>query len=184
MCLLTAVVVRLFLVKVRKGHLLCNGINNRISNTLVDFLVCGTFISIQAGSVAQYIVPFLISCTVYTIVLASVYYWYCCKLQEEDVETFAFLFGTATGTISTAFVLLRLVDPTGKAQVPIYSAYGNALSIPSAIIIPAIMHMEPIYNMSPWYAIGAQFVFVAVLMVFAFLFRQPTNDIAWKPKVD
>ncbi len=180
--LVVAIVVRLIITKMGKSHLLCNGINGRISNTLVDFLVCGTFISIQIGSVAQYVIPFFASTIIYTVTIAIALYWYCSKLKEEDVQTFAFVFGNVTGTVSTAFVLLRLVDPDNKSQVPIMAAYGNILSVPMAIILPAIMHMEPIYGLNPWYAVGAALAVVAVMFIVTMIFRQPQNDIAWKPE--
>ncbi len=178
---ITAICVRKFLVKINKGHLLCAGMNSRVSNTVVDFMVCATFMSIQVGNIVQYLAPFFISVVTCTVGAAIIVWLYTCRLKEEGPETFAYVFGQITGTISTAFILLRLIDPTNKSTVPIRMALAGTVSMASGIIIPIIMHMEPLYGQSAWMAVGSFFALAMVGFIVTMIFRQPTTKTAWEP---
>ncbi len=177
---LIAVGVRILLTKMGKGHLLCVGVTNRISGTLVDFLVCSTFISIQIGQVAQYMIPYLASVIVSTMVIAGLLWYYSRKMKEYGPEYFAYVFGNLTGTVSTAFILLRLVDPENKSPVPLRMGLGSALSIPTVILIPAIAHMEPLYGSNAWIPIGISFAIGVAIFVLAKLVQVPQSKTAWE----
>lgn len=176
-----AIGVRKIMMKCDKGHLLCNGITTRISNTLVDFMVCATFISIQVGYVSQYMLPYIVSVVIASLSIGMVSWFYCSKLKTEGPESFAFMFGNLTGTVSTGFVLLRLVDPHSKSDVPVNLGMANALHFSSNIIFPILLHMQPLYKMSAWSAIGAALALAVIHAIIARIFRQPTTKTAWEP---
>lgn len=175
-----AICVRQFLIKINKAHLLCNDINNRVSNTLVDFMICGTFICIEIGNVAQYMLPFIATVVVCTTSIGAVLWVYCGRLKENSLELFAYLFGNLTGTVSTGLILLRLVDPNGKSNVPVRMAIASTLGISTTIIYPALMHLEPLYHMQSWYAVGG-FAAIGVFLFFVIKFiNLPHTDKLWE----
>ncbi len=178
-CVIVAILVRTILAKMGKSHLLCNGINNRVSNTLVDFLVCATFASIQIGNVAQYLLPYIGAVAASTLAIGGVYWMYCSRLKEENAQWFAYLFGNMTGTVSTAFILLRLVDPQNRSLVPVRMAVVSALSIPVMVVTPAVMHMEILYSLPPIYAVGAFAGLMVCFAIVARVFRVPQNSKPW-----
>ncbi len=174
---------RWVITKMGKGHLLCAGINNRISNSLVDFMVCATFMTIQVGNIIQYLSPYFLSVAacIFTI---SIYLWfYCSKLEgNRGVETFAYMFGTMTGTVSTGFILLRLVDPNNNSEVPVVMALASAITFPmTAFVTPVLMHMEPLYGSSAYMPIAISFGIAIVCIILARIFRQPLTKTAWEP---
>jgi len=180
MCSMTGIAVRLFIVKIGKKGMLCNGINSRISNTLVDFLVCATFISIQAGNIAQYVWPYVVSCIVVTIAMAGLCWFLCRKLKEEGPETFAFMFGSITGTISTGLILLRMLDPQGKSQAPVYMALCTFLTTPTTVLWMAIAHMEVIHNYSVFLLMGATLGVILIFVAITYLAKIPKTKHAWQ----
>jgi len=179
-CCLSGILVRIFLVKIGKKRLLCNGVNGRISNTLVDFLVCGTFISIRVGNVTQYLWPFIISAIVVTSLVAFLAWHYCCKLKNEGIETFAFVFGSFAGTVATGFVLLRMVDPGGKSQVPIFMALCNVFTTPCLVLLTMFIHMEVVYKMSVGYLLGASIVMTIISAIALRILQPPKTKHAWQ----
>ncbi len=94
---------------------------------------------------------------------------------------FAYCFGNLTGTVSTAFVLLRLVDPDSKSPVPLRMGIVSAISIPNAILMPMLMHMEPLYGMNAWMAIGVSAAIGIAYFIFGVIFKVPQTATAWEP---
>ncbi len=181
-CSITAILLRKFLVKINKDHLLCNGITTRLSNSLVDFLICGTFISIAVGNVALYLVPFLVSSVVCTIAAATTVWFLTRKLKNDGAQIFAYLYGTLTGTASTGLALLRMIDPENKSNVPIAIAVGTALFTPvGSFLSPLMLHMDPVYGTNPWIPIAFCFGCAVVVIIAERILRGETNKIAWQP---
>lgn len=169
-CCICGILVRKSMAALGKSHLNCIDVNARISNTLVDFLVCGTFISIEIGAVGQYVAPYLVSCLAVTLTVAAVIYWYCGHLRNDAPEMFAFLFGTFTGTISTGLVLLRMIDPENRSSVPVLYGIGTSLATPGVVALTLMMHMEVVYHYSvpsmlALYALVALACFVAMRFI-------------------
>ncbi len=180
-CMLVAVGVRRGLAKFDKVHLLDREINNRVSNTLIDFMVCGTFMSIVVGNVYLYIVPFIVSCFMCTISVAIPLWLATRKLKEEGPELFAYIFGSLTGTVSTAFVLLRLVDPGGRTNVIPLMAMAAITATPIAITTQIFFHTDPVYGWSPWIGIGACAAIALGSFLLSYFCRQPSTKTAWEP---
>lgn len=172
--------IRKLFEKFNKAHLLCNDINNRISNTLVDFLVCATFMSIQIGTIAKYIWVYFTAILVTTTTTTLGLWLYCRKLKEEGFEFFIFIWGALIGTISSAFVLLRLIDPQGKSLVPVRVALASALSIPVNLILPLLIHLDPLYNANPWYAVAGMLAVSFCLFIIAKIFKLPQSQKSWE----
>ncbi len=177
---MVGIVVRTIIVKINKGHLLCSGINTRITNSIVDFLICSTFMSITIGNFAQYMIPFFVSCVAVTLVVGVVLWMFTRRLKEDGAETFAYLFGNLTGTTSTAFILLRLLDPQGHSSVPLRMAIASGLNLPIAIITTNFIHFEVVYGNSAWAAVGLMALPILVAATLLFLFRLPKNKVAWQ----
>lgn len=150
LCCLTGIIVRKVIVRVHKGHLCCNSVNARITNTLVDFLVCGTFMSIQVGAVGRYWEGYLISVALVSAAVAVCCWYTCGRLENNGPEYFAFLFGTWTGTISTGMVLLRMIDPENQSVVPVQFGLANTLIMPGLTAFTLAVYLEVIYGRSPW----------------------------------
>jgi len=180
MCSIVGMGVRIFIIKIGKKRLLCNGVNARISNTLIDFLVCATFISIQVGNIVQYVWPYLLSCVVMTLTMAGMCWIYCSKLKEEGPETFAFLFGCVTGTISTGLILLRMVDPQGKSQGPVYMAICRFFTTPITLLQVAIVHMQVLHGMSIFLLIAAALSCAVILAGVVYMAKLPKTEKAWQ----
>ncbi len=176
-----AACIRTILIKIGKSHLLCNGINSRIQNTLVDYLVCATFMSIVVGNITQYIIPFFVSSLACALSVGIFAWMITRRRKEEGLETFCYLFGNLTGTVSTSLVLLRLVDPNAKSQVALRFAYSSILAVPCGIISAFMYNMEMIYGGSPLISGILLIVYACVFGAIALFFRQPTNPKAWQP---
>ncbi len=175
--------VRTILVKIGKGHLLCSGIVNRVSNTLVDFMVCATFMTISLGTIMQYMAPFLASALASTLAVGLGTWYYTRKLKYDGIQNFAYMFGLMTGTVSTAFILLRLVDPNNKSQAPFYFAICSAVTAPiSTFAVPALMHLEPVYGGSAWLVIGVFLAMAIAGAIVARIFQLPQTKTAWEPE--
>lgn len=149
LCCLMGIIVRKVMVLLRKGHLCCNSVNARITNSLVDFLVCGTFISIQVGAVGQYWQSYLLSIVLVTAAVAVCIWRVCGQLEHNGPEYFAFLFGAWTGTISTGMVLLRMIDPENQSVVPVQFGLANTLIMPGITAFTLVVYLEVTYGRSP-----------------------------------
>ncbi len=182
MCSLFAILVRNIMVKMNLGHLLCNAMNTRLSNTIVDFMIAGTFISIQLGNVMQYLTVYVVCTVLGALSVAVVTWWVFSKLKEDGVEGFAFVFGCLSGTISTAFILLRLVDPEMKSPVPVHYALSNSLGLIFGVATMPVMHLEVLYGYPGWYVIAGSVGTFLIGAVIYFLCRQPQNEVAWQPE--
>lgn len=178
---MSGMLVRGILTKAGKSHLLCNGVNSRINNALVDFLVCGTFVSITIGNMSQYILPFVFTAVMVALFIILAVWLVTSKVKEEGPEMFAFMFGTLTGTPSTGFVLLRMIDPNGFSRVPTYMAVGNLFVLPNAILSTFGKNMEVILGYSPWLMCALFVAMAAFWLILAHtIFRLPTNKTAWQ----
>ncbi len=183
-CSLVAIGVRTLMTKLGIDHLLCNGITTRVSNTIVDFMICATFISISIGNISEYVLPFIASCVAVTAFIGGFVWFITRKLKTEGVETFAFFFGLSTGTISTAFVLLRLVDPQGKAKIPLHLALASSLNVPGLLLLPFILNMVYAYGYTPMAMLGLSALSTIGYMTVMWVFRQPQTATAWEPDPD
>ncbi len=180
-CSLVGICIRTVLEKIGLGHLLCNAMNTRLSNSIVDFMICGTFISIQIGNVLEYSTLFIVSCIISVTTLFVLSWVFIAKLKEESIQTFAFMFGTMSGTISTGFILLRMVDPENKSPVPVQYALGSSLALPLAPISMSIMHLEVLYGYPSWYVAGGYLAISIAFMLICYFFRAEQNEVAWQP---
>ncbi len=180
-CSLVAIGVRTVLAKLNLDHLLCNGMTTRISSTVIDFMICGTFISISIGNISQYMIPYFASVIVLIAFTTAIVWFYTSKLETDGPQAFAMMFGQMTGTISTGLILLRLVDPEGKSSVPIYVALSASLNLPGTFIMPLLLNMVYMYGYSAWAMIASAFGLAMINAVITFICRQPTTATSWEP---
>lgn len=164
LCCLMGIAMRKAVVLLRKGHLCCNSVNARITNSLVDFLVCGTFIGIQVGEVGAYWQSYLLSVTLVIACVAACIWLVCGRLEYNGPEYFAFLFGTWTGTISTGMVLLRMIDPENQSAVPVQFGLANTLIMPGITVFTMVVYMEVTYGRSPWLMLACYGTVMAVCL--------------------
>lgn len=179
LCCIMGIGVRKLIVRLHKGHLCCAGVNARITNSLVDFLVAGTFIGIELGSVSLYWQSFLLSAGILVIVIALCTWHMTKNLDENGPEYFAFLFGTWTGTISTGLVLLRMVDPENKSSVPVIFGIGNSLGSPGVVILTLVAYGEVIYGRPMWQVLTFYGLCAAIFLGLMCFMKIPASRKGW-----
>ncbi|MBQ0071970.1 MAG: sodium:glutamate symporter, partial [Spirochaetales bacterium] len=107
-----AVLVRTLLMKCGIAHTVDNGTMTRINGLSVDLTVAASLGAITLASLRGYWIP-VVLLTALGIFIACIVTPFFCSRMFSDHKFFRMLmiFGTATGTLSTALSLIRVVDP-------------------------------------------------------------------------
>ncbi len=181
---LIAIISRTVMAKLHYDHLLCNGVSTRLMNTVVDFMICATFMSISIGAIGQYLAPFLITAITTTIVVGVLVWFATSKLKEDGPQLFACVFGGMTGTVATSLILLRLVDPEGKSPAPLYGAVTTALNPFALFMPPLILNAGVINGFSGLTVAGFWFLLAVPYFIISRFFPQPKTETAWEPDAE
>jgi len=125
-----ALLVRTVLARLKLDHLLDPGIQRRTTGVAVDFLIVATLCSIQLAVLAD--VAFIVVASVITGAIAATLAVVLLgkRLWSFKLERSMAIFGVVTGTLSTALLLLRLVDPDFRTGVASELAFMNLLAVP------------------------------------------------------
>lgn len=126
---LLAMLVRRLITLFRAGHLLNNGLCERVAGVSVDYMVTASIAAISLSVTLRFIVPILIISLAATVVT----FLYCIYFGSRTFESYKFerivaIFGVATGTMATGLALLRVLDPDFKSPVASEMMYGAGLA--------------------------------------------------------
>ena len=127
--LVTAICMRKVMGYFGFDHLIHPDIQRRITGWAVDFLIVATVMAIQLTVVWQFIGPILLIGIVNGMMTTLLLIYLGRRLSAYNLERTAALYGTATGTVSSGLLLLRIADPQFLTPVAIEIALMNVLSI-------------------------------------------------------
>ena len=132
-----------FIIKQLKIEFLQNSVlQTKITAWAADYLVVLSFMAIAVGVISTWIIPLLILCLIATLISLLVTMYFIPRIGgQNDFERFISFYGVSVGTIPTALVLLRLVDPELKTTTGIELGMMNLLmmaaSLPIVFVIMA-----------------------------------------------
>ncbi len=127
--LVIAFIVRKFMSTVHVDHLMDNTTIRRFTGCAIDYLVCSSFISINAAQLEGVLFPFFIAIAVVTFVTFLITLFFARRSGPHGVERGLVYFGAWTGTGPTGLLLLRIVDPDFKTPIPIELGIMNGLML-------------------------------------------------------
>ncbi len=169
-CMPCGLIMRELLIKrvFRCEHLFDPETNSRIMNLTVDYIAVGSLVGISLLVVREWIVLLVLMSVASALVTAAVLWWATRKMKEDyyPAEHMLGLFGNLTGTITTGFVLMRMVDPEFKSTVPqemsLQGIVSMILGLPFMAITQPIMFSQVLYNGGYMPIIYMALVFIVV----------------------
>ena len=166
--LVTAICMRKLITYLGFDHLIHPGIQRRITGWAVDFLIVATVMAIQLTVVWQFVGPILLIGIVNGLMTTLLLIYLGRRLSAYQLERTAALYGTATGTVSSGLLLLRIADPQFVTPVAIEIALMNVFSI-----LPIGISMM-LVNAPVWWGWGVEttsLVFFAIMALALVLIR-------------
>ncbi len=128
--LLLAITIRKLLDMTGRSYLIDQGLMTRGMGLFLDYLVVGAIAGISLTVVVQYWIPITIMSLIAGPATLGLLYYACYRAFDDfRFERFVELFGEMTGTINSALVLLRVVDPEFKTPVAEDAVYGSGISL-------------------------------------------------------
>ncbi len=118
-CLPAGVIVRSVLNRTPAGHLFDMGCHTRILNILVDLMALAALAGITIHVLREWWLAMVLLSIGLSLTTVVFYWWTCRKLTHFAGERFLALVGTATGTVTSGLVLVRMLDPTFESPVPL-----------------------------------------------------------------
>lgn len=153
----------------------------RTGNLFMDFMVVASIAAITLAVVSAYWVPLLLLGSV-----TAVSTWFVVRKATKDLfdsyqlERSMSIFGNMTGTMQSALVLLRLLDPRFTSTVSSELVYGSglalALGFPLLILINAPINYFDDLLIGFWYVLGAIVIYLMILLVFWKILRTKRAD--------
>lgn len=128
--LVTALVVREIMERLRIDHSADPGIQRRITGSAVDFLVVTTVTAIQLPVMREFLVPVSVFALVNGAATTAVVVYLGKRSGAYALERTAAIFGTVTGTVSCGLLLLRMADPEFRTPVAVDIGVMNVFSLP------------------------------------------------------
>ncbi|MCA1802368.1 MAG: hypothetical protein LC662_07915 [Rhodothermaceae bacterium] len=171
----TALGFRLLLDRLSVSGVIDDVTMTRTANLFMDYMIVASVAAISFAVVAAYWFPILLL----SICVAAAT-WMVVKLATQSafsdyvLERFIAIFGNMTGTLQSALILLRVLDPDMKSPVSHNLVYGSglalALGFPLFIIINAPVHRFDDVLTGFWMVFGALFAYlVLILLVWRFI---------------
>ncbi|MFU8858881.1 MAG: hypothetical protein ACNA8K_00520 [Cyclonatronaceae bacterium] len=174
----TALGFRLVLDRLAVSFIIDDVTMTRTSNLFMDFMIVASVAAISFAVVAAYGLPILV-----LGISAAAATWLVVHLATKSafsefvLERFAAIFGNMTGTLQSALILLRVLDPDMKSPVSHNLVYGSglalALGFPLLIIINAPIHHFDDILAGFWMVFGALLAYlVLILLVWRFISKR------------
>ena len=126
------------------ARLIDPGIQRRITGWAVDFLIVATVTGVQLVVVWQYILPITVMSFTAGAATLWILFFFGRRLPDLNLERLAAIYGTCTGTVSSGLLLLRIVDPEFKTNVPLELGLMNVLVSP-IILLSMILVNAPVW---------------------------------------
>ncbi len=128
--LLLALAVRKLLDVTGRSYLIDQGLMTRGMGLFLDYLVVGAIAGISLTVVVKYWIPITLMSLIAGPATLGMLYYACSRAFDNfHFERFIELYGEMTGTINSALVLLRVVDPEFKTPVAEDAVYGSGISL-------------------------------------------------------
>lgn len=177
-----AAIVSLFVRKMidyfDQGHWIDDTTMTRTGNLFMDFMVVASISAITLAVVTAYWLPLLIIGTVTAIAT-----WYVVSKSSENMfenyqlERKLAIFGNMTGTMQSALVLLRVLDPHHKSTVSQELVYGSGIALvlgfPLLLLINAPVHYFSDVQIGFWFVGFALSIYLLLLLgIQKFLFKK------------
>lgn len=141
--MIAAYLVKLIMKKCGIYFLMDSALNRKISGLTTDYLVVCAFMAVRVSLLGSWFVPVLAEAVVIAIVTFVVCFYFGQRFGgTNDFERSLGIFGSATGTVPTGLVLIRLVDPDYKTDTAIELGLMNItmiLSAPGQLILLALI---------------------------------------------
>ncbi|HAC14439.1 MAG TPA: hypothetical protein DCE78_00625 [Bacteroidetes bacterium] len=167
---LIAMLVRRFIDGFNASHWIDDGTMTRFGNVFMDFMVVASVSAITIAVVTMYWFPLILMGTTVAIATWYVIKWACDSLFDDfTFERDIAIFGNLTGTMQSALVLLRVLDPKFKSPVSYDLVYGSGfalvLGFPLLILINAPVNYFDNALEGYWLTILAMGIYLAFLLV-------------------
>jgi ESS family glutamate:Na+ symporter len=122
---ITGLIARSIFDRLHITDIIDAGLQTRIMNTCVDYLITAAIAAIPLIIIREYVIPIgLISISGMIITLFATI-WLAPRIWKDHIfERLILCYGTLTGTISTGLALLRVVDPHFKSPAAMDYALG------------------------------------------------------------
>ena len=102
----------------------------RISNFFMDFMIVASISAISVVVVGDYWLPLLL---ISVSVIAATWFFIkalCYRVfKHHKLEYFTSIYGDMTGTLQSALILLRVLDPDMRSPVSYHLVYGSGFSL-------------------------------------------------------
>ncbi len=180
--LLLALLVRKILDVTGRGYVVDPGLMTRGMGLFLDYLVVGAIAGISFTVVLKYWVPILIMSLLAGPATLLWLYWACRRAFDNyHFERFIELFGEMTGTINSALVLLRVVDPEFETPVAEDAVYGSGISLFLGFPLLIALNVPFVYYDGAlkgyWVTAGIIFAYLILLLVI----WKVIGFLKWKP---
>lgn len=167
---LMAMLVRRCIDGFNAGHWIDDATMTRMGNIFMDFMVVASVAAITIAVVAMYWIPLIVMGLSVAIATWYVIKWACDSLFEDfTFERDIAIFGNLTGTMQSALVLLRVLDPKFKSPVSYDLVYGSGfalvLGFPLLILINAPVNYFDNALEGYWLTLLAMSVYLMFLVV-------------------
>ncbi len=130
-CMPVGLAVRSVLNRTPAGHLFDMGCHTRLLNILIDLMALTALAGISIHVLREWLL-LLVLISIGVAIGTVFILWYVCRyLTEYAGERFLVVLGTATGTITSGLVLVRMLDPEFKSPVPLEI---GLVALPSMLI--------------------------------------------------
>ncbi|MBO6506606.1 MAG: hypothetical protein JJ850_01540 [Kordiimonadaceae bacterium] len=166
--LVWCLIIRYAFVRFGLAHYLDSATQKRITGSAVDFMVVSALLSIKFAILAEFIAPIVSVVVAITVATALLCYFLGKQLKQLGLERALAIFGCCTGSTGSGLLLLRLIDPDFRTQVPQELAFFNVavLFLPIHILV-FVAPTLPAFSVSTFLLIyGGTFVLcIALLLV-------------------
>jgi glutamate:Na+ symporter, ESS family len=165
-----AMLVRRCIDVTNAGHWIDDATMTRMGNIFMDFMVVASVAAITIAVVVQYWIPLILLSLSVGIATWYVVKWACNSLFDDfTFERDIVIFGNLTGTMQSALVLLRVLDPKFKSPVSYDLVYGSGfallLGLPLLILINAPVNYFDNQLEGYWLTMVAMGVYLAFLIL-------------------
>jgi ESS family glutamate:Na+ symporter len=152
------------------GYLIDENLMTRNANLFVDFMIAASITAISAAVVVYYALPIVLCC----VVAGLVTYWFTKwasyhYFKDYKFERFASIFSDTTGTIQSALVLLRVLDPKFKTKTGLDLVYGSGIALlvgfPLLVLINAPVNFFDDLMVGYWYVVMAMAGYLLMLLL-------------------
>jgi ESS family glutamate:Na+ symporter len=161
-----ALLIKSILKTLNLSYLIDREIQKRITGWAVDFLLIGTISAIEIALIWKYLLPISIISIVTGIITLFVVVYIGKRIWREfSFERTAGIFGTATGTVPSGLLLVRILDPDFQTPVAIDLGLTSIFAAPFVLCGMLLVNAPVIWG---WSVEQTLLIFVG-MMIFALI---------------